>query len=73
MKTSQDDPDRLRFSRECAEAWRLLARDARNIESQEVRLQMAMVWEALATELEGAIAPEVAEATELALEKNAAA
>ena len=73
MKTSQDDPDRLPFSRECAEEWRLLARDARNIESQEVRLQMAMLWEALATELKGAIAPEVAAATELALEKNAAA
>ena len=73
MKTSQDGPDRLQFSRECAEEWRVLARDAGNIESQEVRLQMAMVWEALATELQGAMGPEVANATELALEKNAAA
>jgi hypothetical protein len=51
MKNSQDDLEGLRFRRECAEEWRLFALSARNAQSQEVRLQMATVWETLATEI----------------------
>jgi hypothetical protein len=67
------DENRIRFSRECAEQWRAFARAARNSESQEVRLQVATVWEDLATELEHPLAPEVADPIERVLEPNAAA
>jgi hypothetical protein len=67
------DVERIRFSRECAEQWRAFAGAARNVESREVRLQVATVWEELATELEHALVPEIAKPTESALEPNVAA
>lgn len=67
------DRDRIQFCRKCAEHWRLLAGAALNVESQEVRLQIATEWESLATELEPALASEIAEPVEPALEPNAAA
>ena len=63
MKNSQDDLEGLRFRRECAEEWRLSAFSARNAQSQEVRLQMATVWETLAMELERGRAPEIVSMT----------
>ena len=52
-----EENDRIQFCRESAEQWRLHACRASNPQSQEVRLQMALVWQRMAEELESPPAP----------------
>ena len=59
-----EDIHGIRFRRECAEQWRVLAASTKNLESQKLFLEIASSWDYLATEIESSLAAVVAEPSE---------